>query len=77
MTACPKTASRSARVDVTAVTLAPDRLWILDREWEDPGMRPLFGAVGLSLFCVVSGDDYGFFLVRAGFFKTKRNIRKL
>jgi len=36
-----------------------------------------FGAVGLRLSCVVSGDGCGFFLVRAGLFKAKSNIRKL
>ena len=47
------------------------------REWKDPEMRRSFGAVGLRLCCVVSGDGYGPFLVRAGLFKTKSNIGKL
>src|SRR5215831_1431833 len=41
------------------------------------GPRRSFGAVGLCLCCVVSGNGYGLFLVRAGLFKAKSNIGKL
>jgi len=47
------------------------------REWEIQGMRPSFGAVRLSLYCVVRRNGYRLFLVRAGLFKTKSNIGKL